>query len=302
MNLFGYHLTIDLWTIFGIVLVNGLFTGRVLLQWYSSEKQGKSVVPVAFWWMSLAGALAGLIYSLHRGETPFVIGFVVTLIPYVRNLSIHYRPNRPPRSMRLIIPVALLLIGALAVGRWAQEGSLKSATAKSVLTKLRGGNAIALDNEWKLKSVTKDNVIRLEVPLTAEMQPAAFGAAMGANGTIWTLPAGLKDAPRDKDHTNLERLIAAHPPVELVRGWWFYFAFAGTFVFYSRFFIQWIHSERIRKSEMPMAFWIASFAGSLMLLAYSLKLGDLVYIFNFIFNVAPYTRNMMLILKPKAKE
>jgi lipid-A-disaccharide synthase-like uncharacterized protein len=51
-----------------------LFTGRMLVQWLASEKQKRSVVPVAFWWMSLIGATMLLVYFTWRRDIVGVLG------------------------------------------------------------------------------------------------------------------------------------------------------------------------------------------------------------------------------------
>lgn len=94
---------IDRWTLFGF-LGNLLFTTRVLIQWISSEKAGKSVAPPTFWWFSLAGAIVMIVYSVERifdvkfqenpTPLPLLIGFIVTIVPYVRNLMLCYEISK----------------------------------------------------------------------------------------------------------------------------------------------------------------------------------------------------------------
>jgi lipid-A-disaccharide synthase-like uncharacterized protein len=63
-----------------------LFTGRMLIQWFASEKSGRSVIPVAFWWMSLIGATMLLIYFIWRRDIVGVLGQATGWGIYVRNL------------------------------------------------------------------------------------------------------------------------------------------------------------------------------------------------------------------------
>jgi lipid-A-disaccharide synthase-like uncharacterized protein len=63
-----------------------LFTGRMLIQWFASEKSGRSVIPVAFWWMSLIGATMLLIYFIWRRDIVGVLGQATGWEIYVRNL------------------------------------------------------------------------------------------------------------------------------------------------------------------------------------------------------------------------
>ena len=63
-----------------------LFSGRFIVQWVASEIQKKSVVPHAFWWLSLAGGVVLLAYALHRGDLVFILGQAGGLVVYLRNL------------------------------------------------------------------------------------------------------------------------------------------------------------------------------------------------------------------------
>lgn len=119
--LFNHPIHVTLLTLFGMI-GNVLFTVRMLIQWLSSEKNKKSVVPVSFWWISLAGTLVFIVYAYLRHELPFILGYAVTLVPYVRNLAIHYRPHRPPRSMGVILGVAMAIGCILLWSTWARQG------------------------------------------------------------------------------------------------------------------------------------------------------------------------------------
>lgn len=63
-----------------------MFTARFLLQWWASEKAGKSVVPVAFWYFSIAGSLIVLAYGIHRVEPVIILGQLPGTVIYTRNL------------------------------------------------------------------------------------------------------------------------------------------------------------------------------------------------------------------------
>lgn len=76
-----------------------LFTGRMLVQWLMSERERRSVVPVAFWWMSLAGATMLLVYFVWRRDIVGVLGQSAGWMVYGRNLwLIHRRPALPTGS------------------------------------------------------------------------------------------------------------------------------------------------------------------------------------------------------------
>jgi lipid-A-disaccharide synthase-like uncharacterized protein len=81
------------WIIVGLV-AQLLFSGRFLVQWIVSEKKGKSTVPVAFWYLSIAGGLMLLTYAIQRAEPIFVIGRSAGLVVYTRNLMLIYKERR----------------------------------------------------------------------------------------------------------------------------------------------------------------------------------------------------------------
>lgn len=63
-----------------------LFSARFLIQWIASERQRKSVVPVLFWYFSLAGGLTLFLYAIYREDPVFMLGQGFGLIVYIRNL------------------------------------------------------------------------------------------------------------------------------------------------------------------------------------------------------------------------
>jgi lipid-A-disaccharide synthase-like uncharacterized protein len=79
------------WKIVGW-LGNGVFSLRVLVQWYATEKKKQVVVPALFWWQSLAGSLLLLLYAIFYNKDYVVIfAYAFNWIPYIRNLIIHHR-------------------------------------------------------------------------------------------------------------------------------------------------------------------------------------------------------------------
>ena len=68
-----------------------LFFSRFLVQWLASEKTGKSVVPVAFWYLSIGGGGLLLFYAIWRKDPVIILGQLVGLFVYIRNLMLIYR-------------------------------------------------------------------------------------------------------------------------------------------------------------------------------------------------------------------
>ena len=76
-----------------------LFFSRFLVQWLASEKKGRSVVPLSFWYLSIGGGGLLLVYALWRKDPVIVLGQAVGLFVYVRNLMlIHRRKAVSPSS------------------------------------------------------------------------------------------------------------------------------------------------------------------------------------------------------------
>lgn len=64
----------------------GMFGVRFLVQWIVSESKRKSVIPVAFWYASIAGGFLLLAYAIHKRETIFIVGEAFSLMVFIRNL------------------------------------------------------------------------------------------------------------------------------------------------------------------------------------------------------------------------
>jgi lipid-A-disaccharide synthase-like uncharacterized protein len=75
-----------------------LFTGRFIVQWLSSERQKKSVIPSSFWFLSIGGAIILLIYAIYRQDPVFMIGQSAGLFIYLRNLQLIH--NERIRSLK----------------------------------------------------------------------------------------------------------------------------------------------------------------------------------------------------------
>ena len=82
---------------------------------------------------------------------------------------------------------------------------------------------------------------------------------------------------------------------------WTFFGFLGTFLFGSRFVIQWLHSEKHQKIVVPPVFWHLSFWGSLISLVYAVHIDKLPVIFGLIFLPFIYARNLVLLRKDRQR-
>ena len=75
--------------------------------------------------------------------------------------------------------------------------------------------------------------------------------------------------------------------------------FTGQALFASRFVIQWIYSEKIGRSSIPLIFWYLSIFGGIGLLVYAIFRQDPVIIVGQLFGILIYLRNLILIYKRK---
>ena len=81
------------WEIVGLV-GHFFFFSRFVIQWIASERKKKTVIPEAFWYLSLLGTVIVLAYSLHVGRPVFMLAYSLNIVIYVRNLWIHKRMAR----------------------------------------------------------------------------------------------------------------------------------------------------------------------------------------------------------------
>ena len=80
---------------------------------------------------------------------------------------------------------------------------------------------------------------------------------------------------------------------------WLVVGFAGQALFSSRFLLQWLVSEKQKKSVMPIGFWFFSLGGSLLLLVYAIHRRDPVFILGQSTGFLIYFRNLQLIYREK---
>ncbi len=83
-----------------------LYSARFGLQWIASERARKSVVPRAFWWLSLAGGTILFVYAVGRGDPVIALGQGFGLVVYARNLWLLGNGQRPVASIISADPVS----------------------------------------------------------------------------------------------------------------------------------------------------------------------------------------------------
>ncbi|MGE5608097.1 MAG: lipid-A-disaccharide synthase N-terminal domain-containing protein [Bacillota bacterium] len=83
---------------------------------------------------------------------------------------------------------------------------------------------------------------------------------------------------------------------------WKIIGFSGIGIFGTRFIFQWLYSEKHKEVRIPVIFWWQSLIGTLLCLAYFVRQQDSVGVAGYLFNIIPYTRNLMLIYAKKKRE
>ena len=81
------------WVVFGL---GGqlMVTARFLVQWIASERAGRSVIPLAFWYFSISGGAILLAYAIYRADPVFILGQSLGVFIYSRNLWLIYAEKK----------------------------------------------------------------------------------------------------------------------------------------------------------------------------------------------------------------
>lgn len=88
-----FVMRLDWWVLMGFA-AQAFFTMRFVVQWIASERVGRSVIPIAFWWCSIGGGLLLLVYALYRRDPVFIAGQSFGVFVYLRNLYFVMRERR----------------------------------------------------------------------------------------------------------------------------------------------------------------------------------------------------------------
>lgn len=75
-----------------------LFFARFLVQWWQSERQQRSVVPIQFWYFSMGGGVILLLYAVHKLDPVFIVGQLLGLLIYSRNIYFIMRERNEPAA------------------------------------------------------------------------------------------------------------------------------------------------------------------------------------------------------------
>ncbi|CAM4115500.1 lipid-A-disaccharide synthase N-terminal domain-containing protein [Gillisia limnaea] len=189
-----------------------LFSSRLIIQWFISEKHKKVLTPSMFWKLSLIASFLLFVYGYLRDDFSIMLGQALTYFIYIRNLQLQGEWKRFPKFFQIFLFLFPVLI-----------------------------------------------VIYSYNNSTYDLQKLFFNEAI----PFWLLTLGV----------------------------------AAQIIFNFRFIYQWIYSEKIKESVLPMGFWVLSITGSLLILLYAIFRRDPVLFIGHIMGSFIYIRNIIIIRK-----
>jgi len=77
---------------------NALFSMRFLAQWLASERQGESVIPISFWYWSIAGSVIMCLYFIFRRDPIGILAYLPNSLIYIRNLMLIQKGRPAPTA------------------------------------------------------------------------------------------------------------------------------------------------------------------------------------------------------------
>ena len=186
-----------------------LFSGRLFIQWFLSEKNKRVLTPSVFWKLSLIASFLLFVYGYLRDDFSIMLGQAITYFIYIRNLQLQGEWNKLPKFFRIFLyffPVMIIIY--------------------------------SYNNN------------------TYDIQKLLFNEAI----PFWLLILGS----------------------------------TAQIIFNLRFLYQWIYSERMKESVLPLGFWFLSLIGSTMILVYAIIRKDPVLFVGHIMGILIYTRNIII--------
>jgi len=186
-----------------------LFSGRLFIQWFISEKSKKVLTPSVFWKLSLIASFLLFVYGYLRDDFSIMLGQAITYFIYIRNLQLQGEWNKLPKFLRIFLyffPVLIIIY--------------------------------SYNNN------------------TYDIQKLLFNEAI----PFWLLILGS----------------------------------TAQIIFNLRFLYQWIYSERMKESVLPLGFWFLSLIGSTMILIYAIIRKDPVLFVGHIMGILIYVRNIII--------
>lgn len=103
------------WATLGLLAIL-CFNGRFYVQWIYSERMGRSVMPIAFWYMSSIGGLLYLAFNAHTGSPNGTLNYSLNIVIYARNLTHIWRERGVlTRPLRRAINLFVIIVGLIGI-------------------------------------------------------------------------------------------------------------------------------------------------------------------------------------------
>jgi lipid-A-disaccharide synthase-like uncharacterized protein len=77
---------------------NAIFSMRFLVQWIASERQGESVIPISFWYWSIAGSVIMCFYFIFKRDPVGILAYLPNSLIYIRNLMLIRKGGSAPTA------------------------------------------------------------------------------------------------------------------------------------------------------------------------------------------------------------
>src|SRR5690606_25050623 len=99
------------WVVYGIgFLAQILFSGRLVVQWFLSEKNRRIVTPSTFWKLSLLASFLLFVYGHLRDDFAIMLGQALTYYIYIRNLQLQGEWQKSPKLLQIFLYIFPILV------------------------------------------------------------------------------------------------------------------------------------------------------------------------------------------------
>ncbi|WP_026838156.1 lipid-A-disaccharide synthase N-terminal domain-containing protein [Gillisia sp. JM1] len=115
---------------------------------------------------------------------------------------------------------------------------------------------------------------------------------------LWIFPVLIVILGYNNNIYDVDRLFKN----EAIPFWLLMLGIVSQLVFTLRFIYQWIYSEKQKESILPLGFWLLSFAGSSLIIVYSIFRVDPVLFAGHAFGIIMYARNMVILRRQMRSE
>jgi lipid-A-disaccharide synthase-like uncharacterized protein len=154
--------------VFGLgFLAQALFSARLLVQWVTSEKAGRSLSPLIFWQLSIVASLLLMVYGILRQDVVIIAGQLLTYCIYIRNLHYHHSWTKIPLPFRLFtltFPL-IAMLWLLMVQHYTLVGIIKNKDIPLLLLLWGGAGQVVFNFRFVYQLIYMERVKQSILPL-----------------------------------------------------------------------------------------------------------------------------------------